>query len=97
VLTRLYVNHVQTIDNQWRIGGTAPYTTWNIGDQWQFATGVGGSITLGTGAGFQYVAIGGTDPNIQPADPGNVPGPDVLPYAEPISWIDRPLYVYMHP
>jgi len=69
------------------------YEGWLIGNTWKFANPVGGALTLNPGVGGIFVAIGGSDPSIQPADPTNIP-PGGLP---DLSWLDRSLYVYMHP
>lgn len=66
-------------DNVWRVG-----SSWLIGDGWQFSSTSGGGITIGTGPGFSYVAVGGADPGINPSHPAT----------EPIAYyIDRALYV----
>ena len=68
-------------------------STWNIGDTWAFAAASGGVLTINPGAGGMYVAIGGADPTIQFTDPTNIP-----PGSPPdLRWLDRALYVYMHP
>jgi hypothetical protein len=82
-----YAESLGIIPNQLTVG-----SSWLIGDTWQYAGPVGGAITIGTGAGFIPVAVGGTDPLVQPTDPTNTP-----PGTQPdLNWIDRPLYVYMH-
>jgi hypothetical protein len=97
-MLRRRLERMGIIDNQWLIG-----SAWNIGDTWEFAGPIGGTITINPGPTGMFVAIGGTDPLIQPADPANVPPATEPPYLDDISyptdshWIDRPLYVYMHP
>jgi hypothetical protein len=78
---------VTLLENDFLIG-----STWNIGDTWAFTNPVGGVVTPNPGANGMYVAIGGADPSIQPADPTNVP-PGGLP---DLSWFDRALHVYTH-
>lgn len=96
-MLRRRLERLGVIDNQWLIG-----SAWNIGDTWEFAGPVGGAITINPGVTGMYVAIGGADPLIQPADPANIPPATDPPYLDDISyptdchWIDRPLYVYMH-
>ena len=84
---RRQFEEITTLENDWLIG-----SAWNIGDTWKFTNLVGGVITINPGAGGIYVAVGGADPTIQPADPTNIP-PGSLP---DLSWLDRALYVYMH-
>lgn len=97
-MLRRRLERLGIIDNQWTIG-----STWNIGDTWAFAGPVGGTITINPGPTGMFVAIGGTDPLVQPADPADIPPASDPPYLDDISyptdchWIDRPLYVYMHP
>lgn len=85
------------INNQWNIG-----SGWNIGDTWEFSGAVGGGININPGPTGMFVAIGGADPLIQPADAGDVPPATDPPYYDDpsypidIHWISRPLYVYMH-
>lgn len=96
-LARRRLEQLGIIDNQWTIG-----SGWDIGDTWEFSGPVGGGININPGPTGMFVAIGGTDPLIQPADPANVPAATDPPYyndpAYPTDthWIDRPLYVYMH-
>lgn len=66
-------------NNAWTIG-----SSWLIGDGWQFTNPTGGDVTIGVGAGFMYVAVGGADPGINPSHPAT----------EPVAYyIDRALYV----
>lgn len=97
-MARRRLEQLGIIDNQWTIG-----SSWNIGDTWEYSAAVGGGITINPGPTGMYVAIGGADPSIQPADPTNIPPATEPPYIGDLSypndvnWIDRPLYVYMHP
>jgi hypothetical protein len=69
--------------NQWTVG-----SGWLIGDGWQFTNPTGGDVTIGTGAGFTYVVVGGADPGINPSHPST----------EPVAYyIDRALYVNPRP
>jgi len=76
-----------TLENDFLIG-----SSWLIGDTWGFTNPVGGAITTNPMTGGMFVAIGGSDPTIRPADPTNIP-PGGLP---DLSWIDRALHVYTH-
>lgn len=97
-MLRRRLERLGILDNQWTIG-----STWNIGDTWEFSGAVGGGVTVNPGPTGMYVAIGGADPSIQPADPANIPPATDPPYLDDLAyptdcrWIDRPLYVYMHP
>lgn len=84
---RQQFEEITALENDWLIG-----SSWNIGDTWKFTNPTGGTITINPGSGGIYVAIGGADPTIQPANPTNIP-PGSLP---DLSWLDRALYVYMH-
>lgn len=86
MLRRQY-EEITALENDLLIG-----SAWIIGDTWQFTNPVGGVITTGGPAGV-FVAIGGADPSIQPADPTNIP-PVSLP---DLGWFDRALHVYTHP
>jgi hypothetical protein len=97
-MARRRLEKLGIIDNPWTIG-----SSWNIGDTWKFSGTVGGGITPNPPSGGMYVGIGSSDPTVQPADPTNIPPATEPPYLEDIAyptdcnWIDRPLYVYMHP
>jgi hypothetical protein len=96
-LVRRRLERIGVIDNQWTIG-----STWNIGDTWAFSGASGGAVTINPGATGMYVAIGGSDPSIQPANAANVPPATDPPYMDDIAyptdvhWIDRALHVYPH-
>jgi hypothetical protein len=97
-MLRRRLERLGIIDNQWTIG-----SSWNIGDTWEFSGAVGGAVTVNPGPTGMFVAIGGADPLINPADPTNIPPATDPPYLDDLAyptdchWIDRPLYVYMHP
>jgi hypothetical protein len=75
------------LENDFLIG-----SPWLIGDTWAFTNPVGGLVTTNPMSGGMFVAIGGADPSIQPADPTDIP-PGGLP---DLSWLDRALHVYTH-
>jgi hypothetical protein len=86
-MVRRQEEEIAVIDNSYLIG-----SSWVIGDTWKFLNPVGGALELNPVSGGIYLAIGGADPSIQPADPTDIP-PGPLP---DLSLLDRPLYVYMH-
>lgn len=93
---RRRLEKIGIIDNTWLVG-----SAWNIGDTWKFSGSVGGAISINPGSGGVFVAVGGEDPTIQPANPGTPPTTDPPYYDDPAypndcNWIDRPLYAYMH-
>jgi hypothetical protein len=97
-MLRKRLERLGVVDNALYLG-----STWNIGDTWKFTGAVGGLVTPNPGAGGVFVAIGGTDPSIQPVDPTNIPPATEPPYIGDISYpveariIDRPLYAVAVP